>query len=171
MALEFAAEAISTDKAYGLRITDGGGGLMQLDWTDLMLGILVDAAKGVSVGEISAKFHNTLAENIIAVAKRVGCERVALSGGCFQNRYLTERAITRLGAEGLQPYWHQRVPTNDGGIALGQVVAAQRELSIRGAAFTPLLQPECELYSSPSATLKRPEACAPLQPLTQHESP
>lgn len=171
MALEFAAEAISTDKAYGLRITDGGGGLMQLDWTDLMLGILVDAAKGVSVGEISAKFHNTLAENIIAVAKRVGCERVALSGGCFQNRHLTERAITRLRAEGLQPYWHQRVPTNDGGIALGQVVAAQRELSIRGAAFTPPLQPECELHSSPSATLKRPEACAPLQPLTQHESP
>jgi hydrogenase maturation protein HypF len=51
---------------------------------------------------------------------------VVLSGGCFQNRYLTERAVRRLSAEGFRPYWHQRVPPNDGGIALGQVVAAQR---------------------------------------------
>jgi hydrogenase maturation protein HypF len=51
---------------------------------------------------------------------------VALSGGCFQNRYLTERTVRRLQAEGFHPYWHQRVPPNDGGIALGQVVAAWR---------------------------------------------
>jgi hydrogenase maturation protein HypF len=51
-----------------------------------------------------------------------------LSGGCFQNRYLTERMVQRLREEGFQPYWHQRVPTNDGGIALGQIVAARREL-------------------------------------------
>ena len=50
--------------------------------------------------------------------------RVVLSGGCFQNRYLTERTVRRLQAEGFQPYWHQRVPPNDGGIALGQIVAA-----------------------------------------------
>jgi hydrogenase maturation protein HypF len=52
---------------------------------------------------------------------------VALTGGCFQNRYLLERTVTRLAAEKFQPYWHQRVPTNDGGIALGQVMAAWRE--------------------------------------------
>jgi hydrogenase maturation protein HypF len=49
-----------------------------------------------------------------------------LSGGCFQNRYLAERTVTRLRAEKFQPYWHQRVPPNDGGIALGQVAAARR---------------------------------------------
>jgi hydrogenase maturation protein HypF len=68
-------------------------------------------------------------EGIIEVAKKIGEHRVALSGGCFQNRYLTERTVTRLREAGFQPYWHQRVPPNDGGIALGQVVAARRALN------------------------------------------
>jgi hydrogenase maturation protein HypF len=74
-------------------------------------------------------FHNTLVEMMIAVARRVGEERIVLSGGCFQNRYLAERAIGQLIAEGFRPYWHQRIPPNDGGIALGQVVAASRQLA------------------------------------------
>jgi hydrogenase maturation protein HypF len=76
---------------------------------------------------VSAKFHNTLVEMMVAVARRVGETRVVLTGGCFQNRYLTERAVRRLESEHLQPYWHQRIPPNDGGIALGQVIAAARE--------------------------------------------
>ena len=48
---------------------------------------------------------------------------MVLTGGCFQNRYLSERVISRLEAEGFHPYWHQRVPPNDGGIALGQIFA------------------------------------------------
>ena len=51
---------------------------------------------------------------------------MVLSGGCFQNRYLTERAVARLREAGFRPYWHQRIPPNDGGIALGQLVAASR---------------------------------------------
>jgi hydrogenase maturation protein HypF len=88
--------------------------------------ILADVMNGIPVATISAKFHNALAESIVAVAKRAGQNRVVLSGGCFQNRYLTERAVRRLSAEGFRPYWHQRVPPNDGGIALGQVIAALR---------------------------------------------
>jgi len=53
---------------------------------------------------------------------------VALSGGCFQNRLLTELTVARLEADGVKVYRHQRVPPNDGGIALGQVVAAARQL-------------------------------------------
>jgi hydrogenase maturation protein HypF len=49
---------------------------------------------------------------------------VALTGGCFQNRYLTERAFHRLEEAGFRPFTHQRVPPNDGGIALGQIVVA-----------------------------------------------
>jgi hydrogenase maturation protein HypF len=89
--------------------------------------ILRDVRNGVEPGLISAKFHNALAEAIVAVAKKAGERRVVLSGGCFQNRYLLERTIKRLQGESFQPYWHQRVPTNDGGIALGQVAAARRE--------------------------------------------
>ena len=91
-----------------------------------MEAILSDVQKGVATGKISAKFHNALAEAVVAVAERIGERRVVLSGGCFQNRYLTERTVRRLQAEGFQPYWHQRVPPNDGGIALGQIVAAIR---------------------------------------------
>jgi len=125
MELEFATEGVVTDATYELPLTDSHSP-MRLDWTPMIAAMLVDVAHGVAVGEISAKFHNTLAEGIVTVANRVGERRVALSGGCFQNRYLTERVVTRLRAEGFQPYWHQRVPPNDGGIALGQIVAARR---------------------------------------------
>ena len=89
--------------------------------------LLSDLKTRLPIPRISARFHNALAEAIVAVAKRVGQPRVVLSGGCFQNRYLTERAVQRLQQEGFRPYWHQRIPPNDGGIALGQVVAALRE--------------------------------------------
>ena len=94
--------------------------------------ILIDLQKGQPVGEISAKFHNTLVEIIVAIARRVGEPRIVLTGGCFQNRYLIERSVRKLSQAGFQPYWHQRVPPNDGGIALGQVVAAARSRSVVG---------------------------------------
>lgn len=99
---------------------------MIVDWEPMISGILDDVRRDLPVARISAKFHNTLAEVIVEVAKRFGEERVVLTGGCFQNQYLTERTVRRLETEGLRPYWHQRVPPNDGGIALGQVVAALR---------------------------------------------
>jgi hydrogenase maturation protein HypF len=56
-----------------------------------------------------------------------------LTGGCFQNRYLTERAVRRLRKDNFRPYWHQRIPPNDGGIALGQIVAATRKQQAAGS--------------------------------------
>jgi hydrogenase maturation protein HypF len=134
MELEFALEGVETDEVYPFPIAARGDARptktpkseIILDWSPMIEAILADVKRGVSIGKISAKFHNALVEAIIAIAKRVGQNRVVLSGGCFQNRYLTERAVRRLQAEGFRPYWHQRVPPNDGGIALGQVVAALR---------------------------------------------
>jgi hydrogenase maturation protein HypF len=60
------------------------------------------------------------------VARRIGEQRVVLTGGCFQNKYLTERAVKRLRSEDFRPYWHRQIPPNDGGIAVGQIVAAAR---------------------------------------------
>jgi hydrogenase maturation protein HypF len=125
MELEFALEGVETEERYELPLVTRHSSLV-LDWSPMIEAILVDVQQGVSVGIISARFHNALAESIVAVAKRAGQNRVVLSGGCFQNRYLTERAVRRLQAEDFRPYWHQRVPPNDGGIALGQVVAAVR---------------------------------------------
>jgi hydrogenase maturation protein HypF len=61
---------------------------------------------------------------IVRVAEEIGLERVVLTGGCFQNRVLTERTVRGLEKAGFRPYWHQRVPPNDGGISLGQIKAA-----------------------------------------------
>jgi hydrogenase maturation protein HypF len=119
-----------TDEHYNLSPVTRHPPLV-LDWSPMIAAILTDMQRGVAVGEISAKFHNALAEAVVQLAKHFGEKRVALSGGCFQNRYLTERVVTRLRAEKFQPYWHQRVPPNDGGIALGQVFAARHQLNLK----------------------------------------
>ncbi|MGD0086053.1 MAG: carbamoyltransferase HypF [Verrucomicrobiota bacterium] len=148
MELEFALDGVNTDEAYLMRIAEcemrsparedarptktpnselrTPNSKISLDWSPMIEAILSDVQKGVATGKISAKFHNALAEAVVAVAESIGERRVVLSGGCFQNRYLTDRTVRRLQAEGFQPYWHQRVPPNDGGIALGQIVAAIR---------------------------------------------
>ena len=137
MELEFATGDIKLAEAYPFSLAPARVGpskigienrkpALVLDWSPLMQSVLSDTAGDVGIGEISVKFHNALAESVVAVAKKIGETRVVLSGGCFQNRYLVERTVTRLRAENFQPYWHQRVPPNDGGIALGQVLAAQR---------------------------------------------
>ncbi len=119
MELEFALHGIETDERYEFSLSEE-----TLDWGPTLRALLSDVRESVSVGKIAAKFHNTLVEMTVAVARRVGEERVVLTGGCFQNKYLTERAIARLREEGFRVYWHQRIPPNDGGIALGQIVAA-----------------------------------------------
>jgi len=136
MELEFSIEGCETSEFYpvawsnrapaGESLTGTASSMSVLDWSGLVQGILSDLEQGVAISQISARFHNALVEMMLEVARELGKERVALSGGCFQNRYLTERAVRRLREEGFHPYWHQRVPPNDGGICLGQVLAALR---------------------------------------------
>ena len=138
MKLEFALDGIETNEYYPWEIGDGEIGEqlpitnlqspLQVDWLPMVLAILDELHQELPLGLISAKFHNTLVEAMVAVAKQVGEQQVVLTGGCFQNNYLTERAIYRLTQENFRPYWHQRIPPNDGGIALGQVIAAQLNL-------------------------------------------
>src|SRR5262249_25644620 len=127
MGLEFALAEDPPEGRYKLPLTDAPTGTpAALDWGPLVRGILDDLAGQVAPADIAAKFHHALVEGIVAVARRQGEERVVLTGGCFQNRYLTEHAVRRLQAEGFRPYWHQRIPPNDGGVALGQAAAAAR---------------------------------------------
>jgi hydrogenase maturation protein HypF len=128
MELEFAVEA-GVEEAYPFQLTDPINTARVVDWEPMLRGILDDLQTGTSTGRVAARFHNTLAEMIAAVARKIGRERVVLSGGCFQNQYLTERTVQRLRAVGFRPYWHQRVPPNDGGLALGQIAAALRSLA------------------------------------------
>jgi hydrogenase maturation protein HypF len=125
MELEWAMQGVVTDESYPFRFEPKDGSMV-LDWEPLIRSLLTDLGAAVPVAVMSARFHNTLAEMIVAVAERVGEPKVTLTGGCFQNRYLTERAVRRLIEAGYSPHWHQRVPPNDGGIALGQILAAAR---------------------------------------------
>jgi hydrogenase maturation protein HypF len=131
--LEFALDGIETDESYRMDLINPASRSSQdpliVDWAPLVRGVLDDIRRGVSTGLIAAKFHNALVEAIVAVAVKAQEECVVLTGGCFQNKYLTERAVSRLRSASFRPYWHRRIPPNDGGIAVGQVVAAAREIT------------------------------------------
>jgi hydrogenase maturation protein HypF len=94
-----------------------------LDWGPMLSAMLADLRASVEPRIVSARFHNGLVEGIVSVCKTLEERRIVLSGGCFLNRRLLECVVKRLHHEGFQPYWHQRVPCGDGGIALGQLVA------------------------------------------------
>ncbi len=123
VALEHAVDPAETS-TYPWSVT--GRAPLVYDWAPTIAGVLADVEAGVAAGRIAARFHRTLAEVIVAVATTVGIAQVVLTGGCFQNRYLTALAVQGLRQNGLQPFWHRYVPANDGGLALGQVMAAAR---------------------------------------------
>ncbi len=139
MALEFALEENPPQVHYRIHVDsaddggDGTEGAMVLDWEPMLRELLADLGDGAPVSHMAAAFHNALIEALLTVAQLVSEPRVVLTGGCFQNRYLAERAIGRLRHAGFEPVWHQHVPPNDGGIALGQAVWAAR-LADTGAA-------------------------------------
>lgn len=123
MELEFLADE-NEHGAYDLSLNPQDDGPAIIDWGPMIRGIFDDTADGITPSRIAAKFHNTLVEMMVRSAQFAGENKIVLSGGCFQNKLLTERAVTRLCKEGFRVHWHQRVPTNDGGIALGQAAAA-----------------------------------------------
>jgi hydrogenase maturation protein HypF len=101
-----------------------------LDWKPLVEGILADLHRHEDAGVIAVRFHNALVEMGAAVAQRIGQPQVALSGGCFQNRRLTETMAQRLRDCGFSVLLHRQTPPNDGCISLGQVMAAARRMGI-----------------------------------------
>ncbi|MBI2839731.1 MAG: carbamoyltransferase HypF [Acidobacteria bacterium] len=124
MELEFALDGRTVMDHYPFSIGTGTPAI--IDWAPMILSLIEDLRRGATHGAISAKFHNTLVETIVSVTRMAGLERVVLTGGCFQNKYLCERAVDRLTGERFNPYWHRRIPPNDGGIALGQIMGLLR---------------------------------------------
>jgi hydrogenase maturation protein HypF len=100
-----------------------------LDPREMLSAIVTDRRKGLSIDRIAARFHGGLVTAVVDVAHKVGVETVALSGGCFQNRLLTEWCRSALARNGHRVLIHQEVPPNDGGLALGQVAVACSTLS------------------------------------------
>lgn len=142
MSLEYVLENSVTRKEYPFDILESirendahNAKVFIVDWSAVIEGITEDVKCRIAPKEISAKFHNTLVRIIVDMAKKILTlpdapqsfkkeKRVCLSGGCFQNKYLAEHAIFELKKEGFEPYWHQRLSPNDGGISVGQVMVA-----------------------------------------------
>jgi len=94
----------------------------------LLSALLSDVRAGLSVDKISARFHNGVAAMVLQVCeglrRQAGLDEVALSGGVWQNMFLLGRTVELLHRGGFQVYSHRQVPTNDGGLSLGQAAVA-----------------------------------------------
>ncbi|MEK7409445.1 MAG: carbamoyltransferase HypF [Acidobacteriota bacterium] len=116
--------AMLLERTIGGLVTDDAYPLPHGDWRPLIEAVCGDVSRAVAPTRIAARFHNALANWIVEVAEQIRARHVCLSGGVFQNGYLTERAAALLEERGCRVYTHERVPPNDGGIALGQAVLA-----------------------------------------------
>jgi hydrogenase maturation protein HypF len=124
-AVEDAAAATPAEPAaYPFALTPGADGVAELDWGPMVEAVLADLGRGASPAAIAGRYHAALAEMIVAVAREAGELVVVLTGGCFQNALLTTLASSRLAAAGYRVIRHRRVPANDGGLAVGQALAA-----------------------------------------------
>jgi hydrogenase maturation protein HypF len=93
-------------------------------------GIVDDIYNGIEKMTIATKFHNTIIlaifDSVNTIRKNSGINRVVLSGGVFQNRYLSEETMDLLLKNNFEVYSHSTVPANDGGLALGQLAVASK---------------------------------------------
>jgi hydrogenase maturation protein HypF len=100
----------------------------QIDIQPLLEAILKDLAQGETQAIIAARFHNSIAQLSVAIAKEIhstyGIQQIALSGGVWQNQFLLNKSLTLLRQEGFQPLVHRQTPPNDECVSLGQAMIA-----------------------------------------------
>ena len=105
---------------------------MVVDSQEMIRGIVRDLIDGAPNSEISGKFHRTIARLIVETCETIRSKeklnRVVLSGGVFQNIFLLSLVTEGLKRSAFDVYTHHLVPTNDGGISLGQAVIAHMRL-------------------------------------------
>jgi hydrogenase maturation protein HypF len=127
MALEAVIEN-EIEEQYDFELTNRAGEPLQLDLGKMVKELIADIQKGLTNSVISAKFHNCLAAGLLEMAKAARestkLNTVALSGGVFCNRYLTIRCIKLLKKTGFSVLFNREVPSNDGGISVGQAAIA-----------------------------------------------
>jgi len=96
-----------------------------LDTAPLIKAVVADVRADAGATVVATRFHAALVAAIIDIADRVDVDCVALSGGCFQNRALTEACVSALQKKKLKAVIHRRLPPNDGGLCLGQALVAR----------------------------------------------
>jgi len=126
--LEALAETVGDEGSYRYRVVSNDESPLQLDFSAMLPEILADCEAGIQAAVIARRFHNTVASAAVDVCIQIsnvtGLDRIALSGGVFQNRLLSEMVYSGLLKQGLQVFAHRLTPPNDGCIALGQAAIA-----------------------------------------------
>jgi len=132
MALEAIIES-GVEECYDFELINNPGEPLQLDLCKMIQQLIADIQKERGRGVISAKFHNTIAAALLEMAKeareKTELNTVALSGGVFCNRYLTNRLVKLLKKNFFSVLFNRDVPSNDGGISLGQAAIAAHLLN------------------------------------------
>jgi len=127
MALE-AIAAADVEDCYNIAAFSPPGEPYQFDLSEAIRQLVSDVQNGLDAGVISAKFHNTISEILLGFAvicrSETQMNTVALSGGVFCNRYLTNRLVKQLKQNGFSVLFNREVPANDGGLSLGQAAIA-----------------------------------------------
>jgi hydrogenase maturation protein HypF len=101
---------------------------IEMDWRPLVRGLVHDLRSGTEGSAIAMRFHRGLATAIAEVADRFPGRKMVLSGGVFQNRVLVELLEDLLRERDRTIGWCAKIPSNDGGLAMGQLVAALRSV-------------------------------------------
>lgn len=113
--------------SYPISTTEQSG-LSIVKLKDLFSAVIYDLQHGISQATMAARFHNSIALMIVELCKvisnKTGVNHVALSGGVFQNLLLLRKTTSLLENKEFKVLTHRQVPTNDGGISLGQAVIA-----------------------------------------------
>ena len=129
--LPMALEAITRKDikdAYKIDIKQNSEGTSLLDIRIMLVEIFDDVSHGVESGVISTKFHNSMGNGLVALTEQArkvsGISTVAISGGVFCNRYLTEYLKEELKNRNFKVLSKTKIPANDGGISLGQAAIA-----------------------------------------------
>ncbi len=131
-------QAIEPDDGYYEGRLENSPACILIDQFPIIEALTEDAGRGTPAGKIAARFHNgiirTLGEAAMIAAGKTGLNRIALSGGVFQNAYLSERLERNLLEMGLEVYSHTEVPANDACISLGQAWIGARKIMAGGGA-------------------------------------
>jgi hydrogenase maturation protein HypF len=135
MMLEAAAEAWTGPLPHAYDFTIAAASPTDVDLRPMIHQIVAEIDANTPQSRIAARFHSTLVAVISEVCRRMRAElqlnRVCLSGGCFQNAVLLEGCLETLHTEGFEVFCHREVPTNDGGISLGQAAIACEQLRLK----------------------------------------
>jgi hydrogenase maturation protein HypF len=141
IAVEALARSVGVVEPYAVTILDDDqinpDRPMIVDSSKLLRGMVRDYLRGVDPATIAARFQQTLIQAIAQMVQHLDLSQVVLTGGCFQNRVLTAGVMRQLESDvfrnaanqPIQVHIHQRIPPNDGGLAIGQILAAWRSIA------------------------------------------